>query len=223
MKIVTINGSPKGASGNTGRVLNALMDGARRAGADTQVFQLGELTVKPCTSCRMCQKVGRCAIDDDYPMIKAAMRETDGIVLASPNYINNVSAQMKAVLDRSFSMFHCQMLAGKYGAAIVTSGGPQYAHVEEYLMHVIGNGGCWKVGSLAVTEVQFRDPDSQSQALQEAQDLGRDLAAAIEDRMRFPDQEAEREQTFEMMRWLVEQEKESWPYEYEYWQSHWAV
>jgi multimeric flavodoxin WrbA len=222
MKIIAINASPNGASGNTGKVLTALMDGAREAGADSQVFLLGELTVKPCRSCRVCQKTGNCVIEDDYPKIKAAMLEADGIVLASPNYIYNVSAQMKALLDRSFSMFHCQMLAGKYGAAILTSGGPLYEQVEEYLMHVIGNIGCWKVGSLTVMEAQLKDPEEQSQALQEAADLGHGLAAAISNRVRFHDQETEREQCFEMMRWLVEQEKNNWPYEYEYWRKHWG-
>ncbi|MCX5894573.1 MAG: flavodoxin family protein [Proteobacteria bacterium] len=221
MKIIAINGSPNGASGNTGQVLAALMEGAREAGADTEVFLLGELTVTPCRSCRVCQKLGTCVIDDDYPKIKAAMIEADGIVLASPNYIYNVSAQMKALLDRSFSMFHCQMLAGTYGAAVLTSGGPLYAQVEEYLMHVIGNIGCWKAGSLTVMESQLKDHGEKLQVLREAADLGRRLAEAIGSRMRFPDQEADREQCFEMMRWLVEQERDNWPYEYEYWQKHW--
>ena len=66
------------------------------------------------------------------------MLAADGIVLASPNYISNVSAQMKALLDRCFSMFHCQMLHGKYGACVVASGGPLFQKVEEYLVHVTG-------------------------------------------------------------------------------------
>jgi multimeric flavodoxin WrbA len=222
MKIIAINGSPNGSSGNTGKVLAALIDGASGAGADTRVFLLGDLSVKPCKSCRVCQKTGSCVIEDDYLEIKASMLDADGIVLASPNYIYNVSAQMKALLDRSFSMFHCQMLAGKYGAALLTSGGPLYEQVEQYLMHVIGNSGCWKVGSLTVTETQLRDPEEQSQVLKEAYDLGRKLAAAISGKIQFPDQEAEREQCFEMMRWLVEQERDNWPYEYEYWQRYWS-
>jgi multimeric flavodoxin WrbA len=222
MKIVAINGSPKGSTGNTGSVLNALLAATHEAGAETELFLLGELAVKPCISCRVCQRTGRCAIEDDYPKIKAAMLEADGIVLASPNYIYNVSAQLKALLDRSFSMFHCQMLAGKYGAAVLTSGGPLYEQVEQYLMHVIGNSGCWKVGSITALEVQFRDPEQLSQALQEAADLGHRLAAAIIRKERFPEQEPEREQCFEMMRWLVAQEKDSWPYEYEYWQTRWG-
>jgi hypothetical protein len=76
------------------------------------------------------------------------------------------------------------------------------------------------VGNLTAVEGQLRDPEEKLHILQEAADLGRRLAAAISNRVRSPDQEVEREQCFEMMRWLVEQEKDSWPYEYEYWQKH---
>ena len=48
------------------------------------------------------------------------------------------------------------------------------------------------------------------------------LAEAIKTGQRFPEQEEEREQCFEMMRWLVEENKDAWPYEYEYWQTHWG-
>jgi multimeric flavodoxin WrbA len=223
MNIVVINGSPTGLQGSTGRLLAALADGAREAGASVKDFELGELTVKPCTGCRTCQKIGSCVIDDDYTQIKAAMIAADAIVLASPNYISNVSAQMKALLDRSFSMFHCQMLHGKYGACVLASGGPLFQQVEEYLMHVVGNSGCWKVGSVVVSGEALDDPGEAPAVIEEAHDLGCKLAGAIKTRQRFPEQEEEREQCFEMMRWLVEENKDRWPYEYQYWQTHWST
>ena len=73
MNIVAVNGSPTGAQGSTGRLLAALIEGACEAGAAVTLFELGQLTVKPCTSCRTCQQTGSCVIDDDYPRIKAAM------------------------------------------------------------------------------------------------------------------------------------------------------
>jgi multimeric flavodoxin WrbA len=222
MNIVLINGSPTGAQGATGRLLAALADGAAEAGAEITLFELGRLTVKPCNSCRTCQKIGTCVIEDDYTQIKAAMLAAGGIVLASPNYISNVSAQMKALLDRSFSMLHCQMLHKKYGACVVASGGPLYQSVEEYLLHVVGNSGCWKVGSVATGGGLLDDEGESPQVLAAARALGNKLAEAIKTQQRFPEQEEEREQCFEMMRWLVEENREQWPYEYEYWQTHWG-
>lgn len=222
MNIVAINGSPTNEQGSTGRLLAALMEGAREAGATVKLFELGKLTVKPCTSCRTCQRIGTCVIQDDYPRIKDAMIAADGIVFASPNYISHVSAQMKALFDRSFSMMHCQMLHKKYGACEVASGGPLYQPVEEYLLHVTGNSGCWKVGCAATGGGMLDDAGEAPEVLREARDLGRRLAEAIKTQQRFPEQEEERQTCFELMRWLVEENRDKWPYEYEYWQTHWS-
>ena len=221
MRIVAINGSPTGAKGSTGRALAALIEGTREAGAQVTLFELGSLTVNPCTGCHSCQKKGRCVIRDDCPAIQQAMIEADGLVLASPNYIFNVSAQFKALLDRSFSMFHCQILHGKYGACVLASGGPLYQQVEDYLLHVTSNMGCWKVGSFVVAGGQLDDPDEAPKALEEARELGRRLTQAIASRKRFPEQEEERDQVFETMRWLVESQKDQWPCEYQFWQKYW--
>ncbi|MCP4717325.1 MAG: flavodoxin family protein [Deltaproteobacteria bacterium] len=222
MKIVAINGSPNGADGTTGSTLAAVLESAAAAGADTELFELGTLSVGPCISCYTCQRTGECVIDDDYQEIKAAMLAADGIIFATPNYIYNVSAQIKALLDRSFSMIHCQSLHGKYGACVLATGGPGFQMPEDYLMHITGIFGYWKVGSLVVAGMQLADADRRKEALADAAALGRRLAEAIKNQQRFPEQEEARMQTFEGMRWMVEQEKKNWPYEYNYWQTHWG-
>ncbi len=221
MKIIAVNGSPTGINGTTGKVLAALIEGAQAEGADVQLFELGAGTVKPCISCHTCQKEGYCVIEDDLQAIHKAMLEADGIVLGSPNYIEDVSAQLKALLDRSFSMYHCQMLNGKYGACVVASGGPRYKRVEEYLMDKIGNIGCWKVGSMVAAGDLILDPAYAPAIEEEARELGRTLARAITTRATFSEQIDERHDCFEVMRWLVEEKKKDWPYEYQYWQEHW--
>jgi multimeric flavodoxin WrbA len=221
MKIVAINGSPTGSNGTTGKVLAALIEGAEKEGAEVRLFELGAGTVKPCISCHTCQKEGYCVIEDDLQAIHKAMLEADGLVLGTPNYIDDVSAQLKALLDRSFSMYHCQMLNGKYGACVVASGGPRYERVEEYLMDKIGNIGCWKVGSMVAAGGLIQDPEYAPAIEEEARELGRTLARAIATQTTFPEQIDARHDCFEVMRWLVEDQKEEWPFEYQYWQTHW--
>jgi multimeric flavodoxin WrbA len=221
MKIVAVNGSPTGANGTTGKVLAALIEGAEKEGVEVRLFELGAGTVKPCISCHTCQIEGYCPIEDDLQAIHKAMLEADGIVLGTPNYIDDVSAQLKALLDRSFSMYHCQMLNGKYGACVVASGGPRYERVEEYLLDKIGNIGCWKVGSMVAAGGTLDDPDQSPALLLEAHALGYNIAHAIATKAEYPDQIDARHDTFEVMRWLVESKKEEWPYEYKYWQEHW--
>lgn len=221
MNIVAINGSPNNSQGCTGRLLAALADGARAEGASVTLFELGSLTVKPCTSCRTCQKTGTCVIQDDFPRIKAAMIEADGIVFGSPNYISSVSAQLKALLDRCFSMLHCQVLYGKYAATVVASGGPMCQMTEDYLAHVIGICGCWHAGSVVTGGGALDDPDLAPDILKEGRDLGAKLAAAIKAKKIFPEQQDRLEQNFETMHWLVSEHKDIWPYEFEFWQKHW--
>jgi multimeric flavodoxin WrbA len=223
MKIVAINGSGTGAAGATGQALTGVVEGARAAGAEVETFLLTKLTINPCKGCHTCQKTGQCIINDDYPKVREAMLKADGLVIASPNYISNVSAGIKALLDRSFSvLFHCQAMHGKYGAVVVASGGPLYQTVEDYLLHVTGTMGCWKVGSLAVASAQMDISDEREKTREEAKDLGRRLAEAIKTKQRFPDQEEQREMAFETMRWLVGTQKDTSPHEYEYWQKRWG-
>jgi hypothetical protein len=118
-------------------------------------------------------------------------------------------------------MFHCQAMHKKYGAVVVASGGPFFEEVERYMLRVTGNMGCWKVGSLVVAEAQMEDPEERTSVLEDAKALGRNLVNAMETKQAFPDQEENREMTFEAMRWLVETNKEKWPHEYAYWQTHW--
>jgi multimeric flavodoxin WrbA len=222
MKIVAINGSGSGAAGTTGQTLEGVAKGIRESGAEVEMFLLNELKISPCTGCGTCKRTGQCIFKDDYTKIKDAMLAADGVVLASPNYIRNVSSQIKALLDRSFCfLFHCQAMNGKYGAVVIASGGPQYQPVEDYLMHITGSMGCWKVGSIVAATAQMEDPDERASVMDEAQALGRSLVKAVKTKQAFPDQEEERETTFEVMRWLVESTKDEVPFVYEYWQKHW--
>ena len=148
MKIVTILGSPHGPNGATGSVLNDLVSAARAAGADVTSFSLTETEVQPCRACDACHRTGTCPIKDQFLTIRDAMMAADGIVLASPNYIFSVSAQLKTLMDRCCGPLHCHSFQDKHAAAIVTSGGPESAEVGAYLERFLRCLGCWTVGSV---------------------------------------------------------------------------
>ncbi|MFC1669312.1 flavodoxin family protein [Spirochaetota bacterium] len=221
MKIVSINGSSTGSKGVTGQTLQGVIKGAIESGANVESFVLADMEINHCRACKTCQKTGKCVINDDYPKIQDALLKADGVILASPNYIRNVSSLMKAFLDRGFSLlFHCQAMAGKYGAVVVASAGPQYQPVVDYMMHITGTMGNWKVGSVVAASAMMDDADTRKELIDETMELGRNLAEAIKTKKPFPEQKKEREETFEIMRWLVETIKDSAPFEYEYWQKN---
>ncbi|MCP4629557.1 MAG: flavodoxin family protein [bacterium] len=222
MKVMSIIGSPRGMKGYTATVVQGIMKGAENAGAEIQIYSLSDLSVQSCRGCEICSKTGQCVIDDDYQTIKGDMLESDGLVLASPNYMHGVSSQMKAFIDRSYSLCHCQALKGKYSAAVITSGGPVLEWPQKYLTHVQEMMGCWIVGSMSAVQMQLDDKDERKQIMQSAANLGSRIVKAISGRKIFSDQEEERREFFEGMGRVVELLKDKWPYEFEYWQTHWG-
>ena len=119
-KIVEVLGSPHGIKGNTGVLSSQVLLAAEQAGAVVTRLSLSDYEIKPCLACDTCHKTGRCAQQDDFEKVKATLQNADGIVLASPNYISNVSAQMKALLDRCCGPLHRNAWDGKYGAVSYT-------------------------------------------------------------------------------------------------------
>ena len=219
MKLVAIMGSPHGMKGNTGQILGGLIEAAENGGAEVTTFCLGDLHVEPCQGCNACHETGTCVIEDDFETIKAAMLDADGIVVASPNYIRNVSAQTKAMMDRCSCPIHCQRMEGKYGAAVVTSGGGESAEVETYILRFLRAMGCWTVGSVGIEAWRLGDEPMRSEALERAAGLGNELVAAISGKRTYSDQTAERRSMYERMKELVKSRKDQWTYEYNYWKS----
>jgi multimeric flavodoxin WrbA len=108
MNILAIIGSPHGMGGNTARLMEEVLAGAKSAGGEVEIVSLAELQVKPCVGCDACHKIGTCPINDDFESLKKKLLACDAFVLASPNYIFSVSAQMKALFDRCCGIIHCQ-------------------------------------------------------------------------------------------------------------------
>ena len=219
MKLVAILGSPHGMKGSTGRLLAGLLDGAREAGAEVSTYSLSEKQVAPCRACDVCHKTGKCSIQDDFQELLQAMLDADAIVLASPNYIVSVTAQMKALFDRCCGPLHLQIMDGKHAAAVVTSGGGGSEEVESYILRFLRTLGCWTVGSVGAEGAQLFGEDSRTKMLVSAASLGAKLVVAAEAKQTFPDQQAERDAFRQRMKQLMTFRREEWPYEYEYWEA----
>lgn len=102
MKIVVINGSPKGKASNTNVMVNAFLKGAQEAGAETVNIFLLEMEVKHCKGCFSCwfNTPGQCVIKDDMAEILSVCEGANILVLATPLYFDNVSSMLKAFMDR---------------------------------------------------------------------------------------------------------------------------
>ena len=219
MKIVGIVGSPRGTRGNTAALLKIVLTGAESQGADTEMIAIRGLEVKPCKACNSCHKKGVCPQKDGFNAIKEKVLAADALVLASPNYIFHVSAQMKAFLDRCASLIHCLALEGKYGAAVVTSGGGDEEPIADYLNHFLATAGAVPVGSVWATMGKIYGNDFPEDIREKAFALGKELMAWWKAKKTNPEFEGESSRFRERMRSLMLRRKHEWPYEYAYWQK----
>ncbi len=102
MKILAINGSPRGESSNTQTILKSFLKGAASKGAETEIVLLSEKTIHPCRGCFACwiKTPGKCIQDDDMGEILEKLWNCDLVIFASPLYVDCVSAQLKTFMDR---------------------------------------------------------------------------------------------------------------------------
>lgn len=217
MKIVGINASPKGEKSQTRRLVMGVLEGARQAGADVTFIDICSLDIHFCTACGTCYAKGECIYDDDYSMLLAKMLDADGIVLGSPNYINQVTAQMKVMLDRMADAIHCQSFAGKYGCSVCTAGGSYADEVADYMNMTLMNLGATTVGKVGV--LVGANPDAITGAEKQARELGRKLADAIKNKTVDEAQAKHHAERKEYFKRLISFNKDLWAHEYEYWKG----
>lgn len=120
VKLLGIACSPR-KGGNTEILVKEAMQPAQEAGWDTELFLLSEKHVAPCDACGTCFATGSCVIDDDMQELYQLLNEADAVIFGSPVYFGNVSAQAKAVMDRTFALLGRRMLQDKVVGAIVAT------------------------------------------------------------------------------------------------------
>jgi len=215
MKILAIHGSPRAIRSTTRQLARFVLEGAAEAGAETEMIDLCDLRVTPCTACEGCLFNGICVFDDDVPALVARMKEADGIIFASPVYIDNVSGQMKVFFDRLADAIHYQLLSNKYGCSVATthtSGGDE---IVAYQNHVLNYLGVVSVGGISVAT--GGDAMALDAHEQEARALGRKIAGAITDGFSDPQQEEEIAGNRDFFRDIVTGNKDFRTEEYERW------
>ena len=101
MKVIGINGSAR-KDGNTAIIIGRVFDELKNYGIETELIQLADSEIQPCRGCFACKGRGNCVFTKDgFTEVFKRMVEADGIILGSPVYSADISAKMKAFLERS--------------------------------------------------------------------------------------------------------------------------
>jgi len=120
MRILGIVCSPR-KGGNTEILVRAALEAACEAGGETELILVADMNIAPCDGCGACTKNGVCKIKDAMQMVYKQLELADGVILGTPVYFLNVSAQAKAIMDRTYALLRVRKLRGKVAAAIVAA------------------------------------------------------------------------------------------------------
>jgi len=122
MKILAINGSPKGVKGCTHIMLSALLEGMNQAGARTEVINLAEHKIKHCMGCLACwlKTPGQCVLKDDMVQILEKVIGADMVIYGTPLYVFTMTGLMKDFFDRSIPLVDPYMEESKEISGVTT-------------------------------------------------------------------------------------------------------
>jgi multimeric flavodoxin WrbA len=120
--VVAVVGSPR-RSGNTAALVAAVLEDLEARGAARETIELSRLSIAPCLAHDTCGELAACALADDAAEVLDRVYAADCLILGTPVYYENVSAQMKAFIDRSyFPYMHGRWLQAKaIGLVVVTA------------------------------------------------------------------------------------------------------
>lgn len=106
--VLILSSSPR-IGGNSDILCDELAGGAREAGHEVHKLYLQKLNIRPCLGCETCHRNGgTCVQKDDMEQVFTAMSAADVLVLATPVYFYDISAQLKTMIDRTYSKFYTQ-------------------------------------------------------------------------------------------------------------------
>ena len=214
MEILGINGSPRGANSMTMKLVEAVLEGAKEAGAETKLIDLCSLKIDYCDACGVCYKKGKCVHEDDFGQVYDEIMASEGLVLGSPVYFGLVTAQMKTLIDRMSDAIHCQLLFGKYACAVSTAGSQGHQEVEDYINRIMVAMGANAAGSAGA---DMAVPNGMAEAMEKAFKLGQTLVADIKNKAVYVEQEEVHKMMKEQFGKIVDANKDEWTHEYEHW------
>lgn len=102
--ILGIGGSPR-QGGNSDILLREILAGAAEAGATTEAVQLRDLHFQSCIGCEQCHPDNICKVKDDMQQLYPKISTARGLVIVSPTHNYNITALVKAFIDRMYCYF----------------------------------------------------------------------------------------------------------------------
>ena len=186
MKILGIACSPR-KQGNTVALLEEVLRGSKQEGTETELYSVFDKTIKPCQGCRTCWETGECPLEDDMQDLGNRMVEADGIVFGTPIYFYTMTAQAKAIMDRTIALNQPDRnLNNKVCGVVTCAGSLGLADVlKDYSFYIIGRQmlPAFQVSTYAGSPEDLRKMEKCMKALN---DMGRQMVALVKLGFKYP-------------------------------------
>ncbi|MBU1086938.1 MAG: flavodoxin family protein [Candidatus Omnitrophica bacterium] len=151
MKVVAINGSPR-TQGNTHELIKTVFAALEIEGIETEIIQVGAKNIKGCIACYKCfdNKDKKCAINNDIANeVISKILSADALILGSPTYFTDITAELKALIDRLglVAIANGGLLRHKVGAAVIAVRRGGGIHAFDTINHLFQISQMFIVGS----------------------------------------------------------------------------
>ncbi len=177
--ILVLTGSPR-KGGNSDKLADAFISGARQAGHTTVKYVTAQKNIKGCIDCKTCFSKGTaCSFPDDFNELAPLVEQADMIVLSTPLYWFTFPAQMKLAIDKFISfLIGGKTLKIKECALLVCGGDPDPSSYEGIVVSYksIASHMKWRdAGTIVVPGVHMTDDIATTDALARAETLGKNI------------------------------------------------
>ncbi|CAG0948370.1 MAG: flavodoxin family protein [Candidatus Methanoperedens sp.] len=183
MKVVAINGSAR-KQGNTAILITHVFNELEKAGIETELIELAGEKIQGCTACYKCfdKKDRHCTIKNDIVNeCIDKMVEANGIILGSPIYFADITAKMKALIERSgmTALANGSMFKRKVGAAVIAVRRGGAIHGFDSINHffhinqmIVPGSSYWNMG----LGRQVGDVETDEEGVRTMKNLGENMA-----------------------------------------------
>jgi multimeric flavodoxin WrbA len=186
MKILAICCSPR-KNGNTAILLNEALGAAKEAGAEVELFTVADKDIRPCIDCGSCRKEGICDQQDDMQLLYDKMLAADGIIFGTPVYFYNMSAQCKAVMDRTTALGHAERnLHNKVGGIVVVGASQGNVSAVKDLGFYFASRKMLYAGCISAYGMAEGDVKQLPKCLEATRNLGRGMVKLVKMGFKYP-------------------------------------
>ncbi|MDQ1280817.1 MAG: hypothetical protein QG670_2080 [Thermoproteota archaeon] len=163
LKVLGISASPR-IGQNTETLIEKVLEGSASLGAETELYTISGKNIGFCTGCSKCRETKKCVIDDDMQELYNKILETDGIVIGSPVYYYDVTAQCKMIIDRTIAI--APINGNKVGGIVAVAGSLGLSEVVKNLNMYFSVQGITSAGWVAVYSPVEGKPKAQKSAFE---------------------------------------------------------